>query len=307
MGFWGTTFRVVQDVTSLGGTYRLRENSERLDRLHKIYLTLQAKLDANHWSLATLVASVQGLVDKATRHLQRADEILNPLRVSGRRVDGVELAFGGRVTMVGKQSSFHASDPVWNSQHLSTAVGAGAGVAAMAGSWGTIQIMAHASTGAAMAGLHGAAASSAGWAWFGGGSLAAHGGGMALGHVVLPGIGSAIAVAVSATVSHRQANEVADLCTALESANTNNNLILRKTELGMIELQRYKDRISNEGECLANQIKEAEKALFRFGWFSHLFRLVRHWLKGSYYNSSEFHYVEQVGRAADRFTAAMSA
>jgi hypothetical protein len=67
-----------------------------------------------------------------------------------------------------------------------TAVGAayaaGQGTVALVGLFGT------ASTGAAIGGLSGAAAWNATLAWFGGGSLAAGGGGMALGSLVLGGI-----------------------------------------------------------------------------------------------------------------------
>jgi len=56
-----------------------------------------------------------------------------------------------------------------------------------------------------MAPLHGAAAANAGWAWLGGGALAAGGGGMALGHLILPGIGTAVAVTASSVLSHREA------------------------------------------------------------------------------------------------------
>lgn len=67
-----------------------------------------------------------------------------------------------------------------------TAVGAayaaGQGTVALVGLFGT------ASTGAAISGLSGAAATNATLAWLGGGSLAAGGGGMALGSLVLGGI-----------------------------------------------------------------------------------------------------------------------
>jgi hypothetical protein len=66
--------------------------------------------------------------------------------------------------------------------------------------------------------LHGAAASNAGWAWFGGGSLASGGGGMALGQMVLPGIGLAVGVAVSATLSHGEASRVKELCAEVTKA-----------------------------------------------------------------------------------------
>lgn len=65
---------------------------------------------------------------------------------------------------------------------VGTAYAAGQGAIALIGLFGT------ASTGAAISGLSGAAAWNATLAWLGGGSLAASGGGMALGSLVLGGI-----------------------------------------------------------------------------------------------------------------------
>ncbi len=71
-----------------------------------------------------------------------------------------------------------------------------AGVAASQGATALATSVGVASTGTAISGLSGAAASSATLAWLGGGSLAAGGGGMALGTVVLGGIAVGPALAV---------------------------------------------------------------------------------------------------------------
>lgn len=78
--------------------------------------------------------------------------------------------------------------------------GVGAVAAGAAGSYGATTLATSvgvASTGTAISGLSGAAATNATLAWLGGGSLAAGGGGMALGSVILGGItvGPALAVA----------------------------------------------------------------------------------------------------------------
>lgn len=67
-------------------------------------------------------------------------------------------------------------------QAFTAAAAAGQGAASLVGAFGV------ASTGTAIGGLSGAAATNAMLAWLGGGSLAAGGGGMALGQVILGGI-----------------------------------------------------------------------------------------------------------------------
>lgn len=77
-----------------------------------------------------------------------------------------------------------------------------------------------------MAALHGIAASNAGWAWFGGGSVAAGCGGIAASHLVLPVIGTAATVAVSFYLSHTEANKLAAECEEVKSANVKNEKAL---------------------------------------------------------------------------------
>ena len=82
-----------------------------------------------------------------------------------------------------KQTSLEASDV------LSGGIaGIGAGALLGWGTYGGVMALGTASTGAAIGGLSGAAATNATLAWLGGGSLAAGGGGMALGTAVLGGV-----------------------------------------------------------------------------------------------------------------------
>ena len=74
----------------------------------------------------------------------------------------------------------------------------GAGVGAS--TWALVGLLGTASTGTAISGLSGAAATNATLAWLGGGSLAAGGGGMALGTVVLGGIVVGPALAITGLV-----------------------------------------------------------------------------------------------------------
>jgi hypothetical protein len=75
--------------------------------------------------------------------------------------------------------------------------GATAGALTGLGAYGTVGALASASTGTAIAGLSGAAASNATLAFLGGGTLAAGGGGVALGTAVLGGLAVAPAVAIA--------------------------------------------------------------------------------------------------------------
>ena len=165
-------------------------------------------------------------------------------------------------------------------------------------------MLGHASTGAAMVHLHGAAAANAGWAWFGGGSLTAGGGGMAAGQFILPGIGTAVAVAVSATLSHRKANRMADVNTELEVVNRDNSLILSKAQSDLSSVSRMAAKLKSEDVLLCEATRAARLRVRRFGWFSHVRRLFRYWLRGCYYSQEELGFVDELDRAVLRFITA---
>lgn len=83
---------------------------------------------------------------------------------------------------------------------------AGGGLLAIA-TYGGVMTLGTASTGAAIAGLSGAAATNATLAWLGGGSLAAGGGGMALGTAVLGGIVAGPALLIGGLVMNASAEK----------------------------------------------------------------------------------------------------
>lgn len=87
------------------------------------------------------------------------------------------------------------------------AQGVGAGVLTGLGAYGAVGALASASTGTAIAGLSGAAATNATLAWLGGGSLAAGGGGMALGTAVLGGLVAGPLIAVGGLVMNSAAEK----------------------------------------------------------------------------------------------------
>lgn len=88
-------------------------------------------------------------------------------------------------------------------------VGAGsiAGGSLAVGSWGLVMAVGSASTGAAISGLYGVAATNATLAWFGGGALAAGGAGMAGGAAVLGGLFALPLVYFAAKGSHKKAGK----------------------------------------------------------------------------------------------------
>ena len=97
------------------------------------------------------------------------------------------------------------------SSSLEISAGLGKGIASGAltamGAYGSVGMLATASTGTAIGGLSGAAATNATLAWLGGGSLAAGGGGMALGTAVLGGMVAGPLIAITGFVMDSKAEQ----------------------------------------------------------------------------------------------------
>lgn len=110
-------------------------------------------------------------------------------------VDEVRVAEAGRLTLT-------AVDTLGG---LATAGTAGA--IAGGGAWVGVTSLAAASTGTAISGLSGAAASNAALAWLGGGSLATGGGGVALGTTMLTGFAAAPVLLVGGVLLHSKGRE----------------------------------------------------------------------------------------------------
>lgn len=98
---------------------------------------------------------------------------------------------------------------VSNSLEIASGIGKGlqSGALTAFGAYGSVGMLASASTGTAISTLGGAAATNATLAWLGGGSLAAGGGGMALGTAVLGGIVAGPLIAVAGFVMDSKAEE----------------------------------------------------------------------------------------------------
>ena len=116
----------------------------------------------------------------------------------------------------------------------------GAAAAASQGTVGLISLFGTASTGTAISGLSGAAAWNATLAWLGGGSLAAGGGGMALGTFVLGGIAVGPALAVGGFVVASQAEKA---MTKARQYEAKVNTEIAKLNAAKDFLQQVKQRI----------------------------------------------------------------
>jgi membrane protein implicated in regulation of membrane protease activity len=119
--------------------------------------------------------------------------------------------------------------------------GAGLGIATSTGVWVLVAHLGTASTGAAISGLTGIAAQNAILAWFGGGAIAAGGGGMALGAFALGGLVALPLVAFSAFKSYKESSRIDKERVKVEDATATN--IRNSNEIHRLMLEAIRLRI----------------------------------------------------------------
>lgn len=295
---FGRALRLVADVLSLGGSFRSRRAHENQCAVIAEYKRLTETAIGLSGQLQDGLNCIGNMTEIAFSQLETAQSILAPLeRIGSSR---------GSVTVAPLQLRDQVS--IVNSTAIATfeaikaqAVGLGLGATTAIGSWTAVSMLGTASTGTPIAILHGAAATKATLAWFGGGSLVSGGAGMAGGTIALGGVVLLPMVVVSAWKSHSEASRIQNETRRIEAANKSNKeaieLLTRKLEV----LPPITSKLKSEITVLTSEVTRAQKALFKFGWFSRTWKRIRFHVIGYYYDSKDMIMVEELSRAVDRF------
>ncbi len=301
MDFWKAVTRVGNALLTGGGSEFTNAQIRRHQRAVEEYDRLRDDIARCSSQFRAAKDRIQGQVRTSTRKLREAVRILHPVGRGRVRSIGASNAAASCTALLVKPNSVPAArnQAIYTGAPVST--GIAVGVASYAALWATVQALGHASTGTFMGSIYGAAASNAGWAWFGGGSLLTGGGGMAAGHLVLPGLASAIAVAVSATLSYREGSRIASLCLKIENVNAQNSAAVARWQSDFEIIRTLETKLRNESELLAKEITRASLKLLPFGLFSRIRRLLRYWTGGDYYTPEDLPVLERLDEVAARF------
>jgi hypothetical protein len=165
-GFWNSAGRTAMNILSLGATKKFESIQNTLEEAERRYRTSFELLE----QLKARMDRIAGSRGRANRDAHAClQEVITVLEVFG-NVRGFE-----------SHTSSDQDCPALEKMQktvtdfnvvLELIAGSGAGVATTAGAWAIVSALGVASTGTAISGLSGAAASHAALAWFGGGSLA---------------------------------------------------------------------------------------------------------------------------------------
>lgn len=209
MGILKDSLRVVNEIVTLGGASRLEDSKQAYQETYDGYLILYKEAEGYKTEVEENIKAIGVALTEAKAYLKKSEKLIAP---SIRDKSGLHIGFGMKtLDKVGRfNSGFNSA--------ISVGAGSIAGGSLAVGSWALVTALGSASTGAAIAGLSGVAATNATLAWFGGGALAAGGAGMAGGAAVLGGLFTIPLVYFAAKGSHKKAKELEEAKTELEEA-----------------------------------------------------------------------------------------
>ncbi|MBH9553960.1 hypothetical protein [Inhella gelatinilytica] len=179
MGFLKDLFKLLIEIVTLGGAGRLEDAKRGYEEANARLQSLIGRANACKKRINAAVVAIGSALRRTKPHLESAERMLK-CRIENQRALDVAVT----TQTLHKMERFNAG---MNSA-LTVGVGTLTGGTMAVGAWSLVTLFGSASTGAAISGLSGVAATNATLAWFGGGALAAGGAGMAGGMAVLGGI-----------------------------------------------------------------------------------------------------------------------
>jgi hypothetical protein len=207
MGIFKDSLKVVNEIVTLGGASRLEEAKKTYQETHDRYLVLYKEAEGYKTAVEENVKAIGIALTEAKGYLKKSEKLI---KLSVREKSGLNAGFG--MQALNKVGRFNSG---FNSA-INVGAGSIAGGSLAVGSWALVTALGSASTGAAISGLSGVAATNATMAWFGGGALAAGGAGMAGGAAVLSGLFAIPLVYFAAKGSHKKAKEFEEAKVELE-------------------------------------------------------------------------------------------
>ncbi len=231
--------------TALYGAYKSASGVMDHNNANEIANDAQSMVDAAQQRVGTQRQSTNAVLeDYGARKLRAFNGIISEfIEVFGQlknvetvhtpELDKLNLGDFSQVTLQGLRDDY----ALLKSSGIGLGSGLGGGAALAFGAYNGTMLLATASTGTAISTLSGAAATNATLAWLGGGSIAAGGGGMALGTAVLGGIVAGPALAIFGYIVGNKGEEALNNARSnLEQAKTiKQEAALVCTELASIE------------------------------------------------------------------------
>ncbi|MCD7034579.1 hypothetical protein LRR81_10035 [Metabacillus sp. GX 13764] len=296
------------NLVTFGAAGRVEEKvilyNELYARYKKLFDEAEMKKEELNSTFETLikqkVLSVKSLKKMRvfTKHIMNSN-FVEVERSNGMRSNSTKLTHINNTL-----SSAHAA--------LYASGGLSAGLGTAVGAWALVSNLGFASTGAWIGGLSGVAATNSTLAWFGGGALAAGGGGILAGTAVLGGLFAIPAIAITGWLSHKNANKKIE---ELEKSMNEINLIMPKLKEEIKELDELKVKVYEPAKALIleltstttlleYELKRRRKQVYRMPMISRLIKIARKSiLKKNYFSQKDMTVILPLIDIADHLSA----
>ncbi|MDP5145923.1 hypothetical protein ORI98_05660 [Shewanella sp. ULN5] len=273
------------------GLHKLQKNNEKFNQClneYQIYKNQQETALAKRHNLIEAI----GLETKlASIPLNKAEKILGysiKQEAKDESTDGFNDA---------SPKTFKALKTVNNQIASIIAKSSGSGALVSLGSWSLVSTFGAASTGTAIASLSGVAATNATLAWFGFGSIAAGGFGMALGQVVLAGILIFSVLGLCPVYIHWKSKRIKLKLIELENSLRDIQKSFPELMSRLSELEHKATSQKTARLALEDTIKVTELKLYPRGTWSYRYRWCKFKVTGKYFNEHETGIVDTLNSA----------
>lgn len=249
-GILRNTGKIIGGIVSLGGSYMLElHNKHYSDIYEAIYKPACNTIDSIEKDTNDCLSSIGEQLTELNKTLKPVGNLLNSKASS-------DPETRNSLTRINKFNT-----------GLNTSLNAGfgglVGGSAALGAWGLVSLIGSASTGTAISTLSGVAATNATLAWFGGGSLATGGAGMAGGFWILGGIVAAPIVFFSTKSAYKKVDNVKEKKNELTNES---DKVIKLAEQASIQLIEAKKQLTLITALIAEYVPKIkdELRLYKF-------------------------------------------
>lgn len=192
-----------KNIITFGASGRVEKKIKEYERYIEEYKLIYPKMEKRKKEINKVLKSLITVKIKSLKSLKKIEKISKNLKGKDRNFLNKEINTNSfNIHFKNIEETISLGEAAMNATK-----GITSGVSTAVGSWALVSSLGSASTGTALTTLSGAAATNATLAWFGGGSLAAGGGGIAAGTAALGGIIAIPALAITGIFNHLKANK----------------------------------------------------------------------------------------------------
>lgn len=294
---------VFRNIVSLGASGRIKRKAEEFEDIKDQYEFLYQELEQKREVVNDAFKKLVAVKVEAVKSLEKISKISKNIKSKDR--DFMFREYHGETQVI---SFSRIEETITAGQAaMSATKGISTGAGTALGAWALVSTFGTASTGTAITGLSGVAATNATLAWLGGGSIAAGGGGIAVGTAVLGGLVVIPAIATYGVFSHlnankkinniaKEINEVISFIDQIEANLLKMKLLQARSDELIISVE--KARITFEHE-----LKRTLKELNRIVFISRFVRWTRSKIfRSNYYSESDLKKIAYIGGIASDFS-----